>query len=113
MDSTDVTELEVEAQFKAFEAILKSNIAPPQSPKATLHPGLAQRLCDQRQLKKENDKLQASVESLEGQFKKWQSVNSYLQNVLHTRDGNHNGGLQGFPRQQVWPLTQFFSVSFF
>ena len=112
MDSTDMTELEVEAQFKAFEreveakfkafeTILKSNIAPPQSSKATLHPGMAQKLCDQRQLKKENDRLQASVESLEGQFKKWQSVNSYLQNALHTRDGNHNEGLQGFLRQQV------------
>ena len=50
MDSTtDMTEVEVEAQFKAFDAILKSNIA---------GVGMAQRLCDQSQLKKENDKLQ-------------------------------------------------------
>ena len=44
-----MTEVEVEAQFKAFDAILKSNIA---------GVGMAQRLCDQSQLKKENDKLQ-------------------------------------------------------
>jgi len=86
-----MTEVEVEAQFKAFDAILKSNIA---------GVGMAQRLCDQSQLKKENDKLQASVERLEGQFKKWQSVKSYLQNVLHG-DGNNNEGCQGsLGRQQ-------------
>ena len=49
MDCTDMTVVEVEAQFKAFDAILKSNIA---------GVGMAQRLCDQSQLKKENDKLQ-------------------------------------------------------
>ena len=44
--------------------------------------------------------LQASVERLEGQFKKWQSVKSYLQNVLHG-DGNNNEGCQGsLGRQQ-------------
>ena len=44
--------------------------------------------------------LQASVERLEGQFKKWQSVKSYLQNVLHG-DGNNNEGCQGSLGQGV------------